>query len=547
MSEEVDDGIKQKPAKDNPWYDFLLESIELDKGDDGARESKPYGWHWFWGIYGLYREIPTFPQLNIDVIKKQLPDNRCINFNPYEEEQLSHPESKHACEMQQEATNALYKILKESNSLKTVKKIDFSKCNFPEYADLSYIIFPIDTSFEHTSFSIEPNFSNTIFCDKVSFSRAVFTDNVFFNEAQFFNEASFTGTRFRHKVFSDPCFDKAVFSGRALFTFAEFEGHIFFKETIFSRDAIFQDTKFTFQADFRKAEFIESAIFTNATFSNDVRFDGTHFCSLTFFDSTKFHGEALFYNAKFDNSAMFKRAEFFTLAVFGKADISGSINFIDTHFKTRVPYFHDAKIGTGVLWDRNDKLWPQTKQDNETDAKYKNRIANNQNDYEVLVSHMQKLDKHDDEHFFFRQVMRWRRLDNKLTHHPSKKYFNWKLIEDNLNIFFFQLYYIFADYGYGIGRSFAWWAGHIVLGAVILFVIRSVDRLKMSLDDFGCSLGISLSNSHGFFFMGEHLNDCYTKFKYLSFFTTIWTTQTVLGIIFLFLFLLTLRTRFRLK
>ncbi|MCA8834172.1 MAG: hypothetical protein K8953_03715, partial [Proteobacteria bacterium] len=276
-------------------------------------------------------------------------------------------------------------------------------------------------------------------------------------------------------------------------------------------------------------------------------FDGTQFFSLTFFDSTKFYGEALFYNAKFDNSAMFKGAEFFTLAGFGKADTSGSIKFIDTHFKTRVPYFHDAKIGTGVLWDRNDKLWPQTKQDNETDAKYKNRIANNQNDYEVLVSHMQKLDKHDDEHFFFRQEMRWRRLDSKLTQHPSKKYFNWKQIENNLNIFFFQLYYIFADYGYGIGRSFAWWAGHIVLGTVILFAIRSVDLLKMSFDDFGCSLGISLSNSHGFFFMGDRLKNCYMVFEDLPFFTAIWATQTVLGIILLFLFLLTLRIRFRLK
>ncbi len=480
--------------KNNPWYDFLLASIELDKGDYGAREAKPYGWHWFWGIYGLHRKIPTFPELNIDVIEKQLPDNRCIKYKPYEEEEERFDGMMFSSDMQEEATNALYNFLKESDSLETVKKIDFSKWNFPEYANLSYIIFPVDTSFEHASFAIDPDFSNTMFCDKVSFSRAVFTDNVFFNGAQFFYEAKFTGTCFRHKVFSSPCFDKAVFSDRALFTYAEFEGKIFFKETIFFKDAIFQDTKFTWGANFRKAKFFESAVFTHATFLAEIKFDWATF--------------------------------------------EGYTDFINTKFKKYVPTFHKATIHSNTSWSWEVDLWPQV-ENHQTDESYKTIIKDNQNAYENLSSQMKGLDKYHDEHFFYRQEMRCRRSRSSRT---AK--------------FFYYLYEKLADYGYGIKQALYWWLGHIIAGIVAIAILSLINSglkcwkdgaLEVTKSAF-CSIPLSFANAHGFLpFHKGALSGCYKYFVGDNFFNTIWAFQTILGVIFLFLLVLTVRIRFRLK
>ncbi len=475
-------------SKNNPWYDFLLASIELDKGDDGARETKPYGWHWFWGIYGLHRKIPTFPELNIDVIEKQLPDNECVRLKPHEEEEESFDGEILPSEMQQEATNALYNFLKEFDSLERVKKIDFSKWNFPKYADLSRFIFPIDTSFEHTSFATSPDFSNTIFCDKVSFSRAVFTDNVFFNGAQFFYEAKFTGTKFRHEIFSDPCFNKAVFLGRALFTYAEFEGKALFKETVFSDDAIFQDTKFTWGANFKKAKFFKGAIFTNATFREEIKFDGATF--------------------------------------------EGHTNFINTKFKKYVPNFYKADMYSDIIWD--GAKWPKPSKKTRLDVVPRNKLA-----YENLVSHMKELDKHDDEHFFYR-------------HQTSCQ----RQLERHLIIPIYWLYEKFANYGYGLERALLWWLGHVVVGMFAIAILSLINSWLECWKDGAwettknalCSIPLSVANAHGFlpFYKGA-LSGCYTYFVDDNFFNTIWVFQTILGAIFLFLFLLTLRIRFRLK
>ncbi len=445
--------------------------------------AKPHGWHWFWGLDYLYNKMQDILSFDAEKMKNAA-------FFDVKTVQNELPDGHWLKQLDSTELKNIYDSGEHKILVETLKEI------FKEGDTIVHLI-----DFSKLRFDNSADFSDLIFPFDVSFEHTAFSDGVVFNGAIFCRQGNFIKTQFSGDVF----FNKAKFVGLGNFYEANFINGVSFNRTSFSMIANFQKAKFSEMADFFKANISRNAIFREATFA--------------------------------------------TLANFGNADISGNTNFIDTHFETRAPYLHDAKIGTGILWDKNVNRWPQTRQDrdNETDSEYKNRIANNQNDYEVLVSHMQKLDKHDDEHFFFRQEMRWRRLDNKLTQHPSKKYFNWKPIEDNLNIFFFRLYEIFADYGYGIGRAFAWWAGHIVLGAVILFAIRSVDRWNMSWEDFGCSLGISLSNSHGFFFMGDRLDNCYGVFKDLPFFTAIWVTQTVFGVLLLFLFLLTLRIRFRLK
>ncbi len=479
--------------KNNPWYDFLLKSIELDEGDDdegaGARESKPRGWHWFWGIYGLHGKIPTFPEFNIDEIEKKIPDNECIKRKPHEQEEASFDGEVLPSERQQEATNALYNFLKESDSLETVKEIDFSKWNFPERTNLSNLIFPVDVSFEHASFAPASDFSNTIFCDKVSFSEAKFTDKVLFNETQFFNEANFTGTKFLSKILSDPCFDKAVFSGRALFTYAKFKGEALFKETVFSEDAIFQETEFTWKANFKKAKFFENAVFINATFLEIIKFDWATF--------------------------------------------EGHTDFINTKFKKYVPTFHKADIHSNTSWSWEVDLWPSTEkhEDDTTDKEQETRITKNQSAYENLSSQMKRLDKYHDEHFFYRQEMRCRRWRSSYT---AK--------------FFYCLYECLSDYGYGIKQALWGWFGHIVIGALLLFAHHFCNPIGKWYDALGCSFVVSFSNAHGFLSLHDKaLKNCNKYLNEIYWFNAIWLFQTILGILFLFLVLLTVRIRFRLK
>ncbi len=560
MTKKNKEKIELTPAEDNPWYKFYLQSLEFDKGD-GSHDPKPRGWHWFWGIYYLHEKIPAFPKFHISMIQKNFPREHWINnINDIDDRPYSGKIPDPV--LKDNAVSALHKFLQESHSVETITEIDFSNLNFPMEVIFSNFIFPISVSFRNSNFR------------SVNFSRTCFFSYSYFTHTTFHRRIVLNGN-----IYSNTTFQGAEFHRQANFGSATFSETIDFREVKFFQGASFRGVVFSFGAHFDKAEFIHSsadfneakffnqtsfkevtfssgAFFHNAEFDKhpfDVDFSGANFKSGAFFDDVKFSGNAIFYNAIFGGSTVFRGAIFSTFAKFGKADISGSINFIDTHFKTHVPYLHDAKIGTGILWDRNDNFWPQPKQDrdNETDAEYKNRIANNQNDYEALVSNMEKLDKHDDKHFFFRQEMRWRRLENKLTQKSLKKYFNWKPIEDNLTIFFFWLYEIFADYGYGIGRAFSWWLGHIFIGAIVIAIIAWYACVGLQ-EALFCSVSLSVTNANPFVLIvieDGSLIDCYNKLNKLSpmIFGAVRGIQTFIGVALLFLLLTTLRVRFRLK
>ena len=568
MTEEnKDEEIKLIPADDNPWYKFYLQSIVLDRADEGEGPYgiKPHGWHWFWGIYFLHQRMPQFRPFNLTEIQKSLPDEHWLKNATDEEDLYSSSEvPDSAC--QGEAMRALHEILQEHKIKEAPEEIDFSNLDFKEHIDLSRFIFPIKVSFRDSNFHKSANFTQAQFFNSVCFDGTVFIGNesFFLKKGSLFSHTTFQDAKFHHHVtFSSASFTEAIgFRNVKFFQGASFNDAVFSTGVRFEKaefiysGASFKKTKFSNIASFAEVTFSRGAFFEGAEFPESpfyVDFSGANFETGGFFNDAKFLGEAIFYNAIFGGSTVFRGAIFSTLAKFGKADISGSINFIDAHFKTRVPYLHDAKIGTGILWDRNDNFWPQPKQDkdNETDTKYKNRIANNQNDYEALVSHMQKLDKHDDEHFFFRQEMRWRRLENKLTRKPSKKYFNWKLIEDNLTIFFFWLYEVFADYGYGIGRAFSWWLGHIFIGAIVIAIIAWYACVGLQ-ETLFCSVSLSVANANPFVLIvieDGSLIDCYNKLNKLSpmIFGAVRGIQTFIGVSLLFLLLLTLRIRFRLK
>ena len=154
---------------------------------------------------------------------------------------------------------------------------------------------------------------------------------------------------------------------------------------------------------------------------------------------------------------------------------------------------------------------------------------------------MNKLEKPDDRHLFFRQEMRARRR----AEGPS--------IASGMN----WLYKFVCDYGHGLPRISALWFGHLVTGAILLFAIRVVGLPENELTrqmaykfmhDLPQAFVISFSNAHPFFGLNNgFLQDTIKDWEGVSFFNLIGASQTVMGTVLLFFLLFTIRNRFRMR
>ncbi len=582
MTDTEKEYIILRPAENSPWGKFLYATINLD-----IEHGKPSGWHW---LLAIYRLADKFPNTDSNKIGHSIP---CKDSDGDEIQifvPTKKPDEPHYFD------TILYNLLTEIGRPDEISKIDFSKLDFTEDSvftkDFTFLnfIFPVEVSFTGTNFANNINFTNTkflkhadftntkflkhadftkakffehadftnakffntitfsdttfctvnfsnasfsknvtysraVFSEKATFNRAVFSNGAQFYEAQFFGEAIFTNTVFYKGKFLTS-FNKAVFSEIVRFDNAEIEGKLYFLETTFSKNAIFSNVTFSRLASFQNSTFSDRSTFKKATFLQSVNFTNVTFSNVVVFTQTVFSNSVNFTNSKFFNNVTFEYAFFNNKVFFDITRITKPIDFTNAHFKVYVPSFYDANICPDIIWDNAE--WPNPAQFKY--AKNSKQIQYNKNAYENLANHMEKLDKYHDKHFFFRQEMRCRRRLGK-----------------NMFIRFpYAVYEWLADYGYGAGRAILWWVAHILGSAGILSSIRYFNHPSVSLDDFGCSVGISLSNSHAFFFKGSHLKHCYESFGDLPWFNVIWGFQTIMGTILIFLVLLTLRIRFKL-
>ena len=383
-----------------------------------------------------------------------------------------------------ELIDALRELTAQLKNPNTINKIFFSNLQFDESVNFSNFIFPVDVIFSESTFSAPAYFQGTVFSARVDCNNTTFSDYVNFSNSQF---CSLT----------------------------------YFQNTVFC--------KFT---NFSTVIFFETANFYKATFNQVVYFTGTIFSNIVTFRDVKFLGSTTdFKNTKFSNTTYFKNAEFFGITYFHNAKFLKYTTFAETQFENYAPQFYGAEINDEMTWTGIKLPRFKKSHDKEPSKNYKERIESNQNAYENLSTKLGNQNKYHDEHFFFRHETRCRQ----------------ELEENILSLWAYRFYEHFSDYGYGVGRAIATWFVHIIIGGFILFCIRSANQPNVSLDDFGCSLGISLSNSHAFFFKGDRLKDCYKTFEYLPAFNVIWGVQTITGTLLIFLVLLTLRVRFRLK
>ncbi len=367
------------------------------------------------------------------------------------------------------------------------------------------------------------NFSGRTFCEGVDLSGLILI-RANFDKAEFKSEVNLS--------------EKTRFYAQSSFHEAIFEGFFHCHKTWFEADVRFTGSRFKKGAWVIGAEFMGGASFANVVFEEDTNFSESKFdetrlnrglvpMSLADFRGAEFRDEASFREVIFgsDNTAYKKawperKADFTDAKFMARTDFSGAVFW-------GPPAFFNAKLHEDTDFSRVD--WKKADNDN-TQVDYVIRA------WERLELIMSKLEKPLDRHRFFRYKMRVRRrLDG-----PLLKVINW-LFEKT------------ADYGWGVSRACAWWLGHWVLSAVILFAnawpaISSANLGKFVL----ASIETGFANAHAFLFLtssGGYLeesrnllesNDAWGLVKGIG------VAEAILGPIFLFLLLLTLQKRFRL-
>ncbi len=344
--------IKLTPAEDNLWYKFWQKSILLDSG-----YKKDQGWHWFWGIYEVYKNNPQsvvmgVPIINLSEIKKSIPDDHWLNSTPSSSSSSS-GSGKPDISLKQESASILQSLLLEHGYSKLPQEIDFSKLIFKNGVTFSNFIFPLSVSFTFSEFPYDVRFNEAFFYRSVDFIVTEFSSSSSFNNAKFLSNVNFGKATFS----SGTSFDNVTFSNDATFNGVDF-----------SKSAFFTRVKFLRAANFHETNFFDIADFSNAIFSIMANFDSATFAYV-----------ARFYEVKITGHTTFKYAK----------------------FKQYPPSFHKADMYSDIMWD--ESRWPILSKESNTIV-----VGQNKNSYENLASLMKKLDKYHDEHFFYRKEMQCR-------------------------------------------------------------------------------------------------------------------------------------------
>lgn len=336
-----------------------------------------------------------------------------------------------------------------------------------------------------------------------------------------------------HKRLQDKGFDVADLASLDSIDFTEIEfPEIFFIEFVFAKAVSFDDSVFTGDAYFQDAVFLEivsfedvtfkeSAAFEFVVFSDDAWFNRSKFTSLAAFDATTYFGEVRFQNVQFVG-----RLDFGSL-------LAENDQKVRTRFLKTPPEFYNAKLSEDMSWSEVE--FPNAKGLTPVEADF------HKDAYERLALMMDRLKKHDDRYRFYRLEMRARRQMEEKWSLP--RFVNW-------------CYELLSDYGYGVGRTATLWFGNILIGALFLCwdsstklpaeVVPAILKIcKLALN----AITTSFSNAHGFLGLGrgplKETISAYQNADLLISYNVIATAQTIMGAVFLFFFLLSLRNRFR--
>ena len=484
VSEEEENMMKSDQQKENFWVKLLHE-------EDGS---------YFWNQFLRYR-YSIVPSLIIDEDAKKF----WHDIQEYE--------------------GPIKEINKFEESYGKPPKLSKTR-PIESFMDFKGMEFPKDISFAGRVL-VGADFRNAVFKGKVDFTKTVFLGSTHFEGAKFLDTSP-------NQPISDASvsFSNSSFESEVNFTEVHFPSETEFGDTNFSGSVHFQGATFGKELGqeyhcvfFDKSNFKSISIFSNTTFNIDVSFENVEFKYLTLFEETCFRKIVSFNNSKFHNMVSFRKASFDRPPKFYNTEIHEDMNF------------------NGIDWNGAEQSYNRNHRQNDKMNSIEEDAENAIRAWDRLALIMSKQEKPAERHEFFRlklRALRQRDGNSLLT---------------GANWMFDKM----ADYGWGVKRVFIGWIFLIFGGAITLIVsslcqATDIDVLLiwMIIRD---SLLVSFSNSVAFLGLGSeggHLNDSFEDLKMATgqlrwVFSAVGSIQAVLGPILLFLVLLTLRNRFRLK
>lgn len=368
--------------------------------------------------------------------------------------------------------------------------MDFSGHTFESKVDMSDLTL-VDASFREARFKAEVHLKKTRFFAQSWFGAATFEKGVYCHGTFFESDAHFGMARFR----AYPGFTSVRFNGGATFAGSRFKWQATFNDSKFVETYFSAGITMPILADFRGAHFRDGASFRNVVFGEDPERTGKRLRPGRLAD---------FSDARFEAATDFRRAVFHGAPAFFNCSLHEDTDF-------------------------GSVQWPKA----QTEA---GRVGYAIRAWERLELMMSELEKPLDRHRFYRHKMRTRRL----VEGRFLRSLNW-------------LFDVTSDYGWSVSRAAVSWFSHWVIGGIVLFVNTGKDAIgNDALHLFGAALSTGFANAHTFLLLasnggylerGRALMECHDQG---GLFSAIGITQTILGPVFLFLLLLTVRNRFRL-
>ena len=367
--------------------------------------------------------------------------------------------------------------------------------------------------FSHQTFEYQTKFSDLTLV-AVDFSNSHFQANVKFDGTSFIMQSNFRG---------------AVFSHGVTFFDALFEANVDFQQTQFMEYAFFTRVQFNGGASFSESKFVGPVDFAESEFSEKFFSSGTKPIVLAGFNGVEFQDYVCFHNVIFGKypSQIDESKRSSRLADFSDARFHATTDFSHAAFNG-APIFYNCDLHEDTDFSR--VKWPKVIP---TGSK---QIDDAIRAWERLELMMSKLEKPLDRHQFYRLKMRTRRSKDS----NFLRLFNW-------------LFDVTCDYGWSISRATVSWILHWLVATVLLFL--NSDQAIFGdgvLKFFVAALGTAFANAHAFLGLaseGGYLESCRLLIEQndqFGLYAVVGVAQAVVGPIFLFLLLLTLRNRFRL-
>ena len=387
---------------------------------------------------------------------------------------------------------------------------NFCRATFNHSTDFRNTVFVNTADFEEANFRKRTRFDGTSFENTVYFKKATFVELTVFNKSQFKAAAYFDGSKFLPS--------KGI-EGNSV-------GGVGFQNAVFTRGVSFADAKLDVRANFEEANFQEDANFKDTQFAETTSFQRAVLDCVTDFTSAEFKREIHFHDASFESTTYFRDCVFLQPPQFFGTDLHEDTDFSGIKWRKAESFYATS------WWSKIASRFSQD--DSEPDVVEASSAIQA---WDRLALIMSKLEKLPERHEFYRLRMR-----------AQRKHDRWQVL--TLANWLFEM---LCDYGWSIGRALASWIIHIVgMGIIIFGHTDSKDR--ESLEVLGDSLLVSFSNAHAFFGLtseGAYLFEVRQRLVSgvhdESVLSTVGVIQTFIGPILLFLLLLTVRNRFRLR